>query len=556
MLVSIQCFFLSTQMSPFRLTKTALLVGGLGALIAFVVAFQVARKQSTITGSPLLLTLLSFPALQAFSSFWSGQPRWALSSALVSLSLVIAAAWLSGLTTRQRSRLIRFTAFGVTISSAVLLLQLAGNSPINVAATGRRSLTGLSGNPSDLAIAATLLLPLLLVRCSSPRPRSLDWFLAATLSAAIVATRSLTAVVALALFGLVILIRYRTRKRAWAIAIAVVISTSIVAYSSGLTERLARTARTFSKGKVYEALSARTDGWTAATEMIRSAPVLGVGAANYSHRYYSNRLSFLERNQRVGQRPEQSTHFEWAHNDLLQLMAELGLLGFVWLACLVVFTVKAGAGYRPLLIGSFAVLPPFLVFHYPTHIAIGQIPIILLLAELVTHEKKLKLPRNPRIRAGLAATLVVMATASTVWAVQRVKHGRWMFFKTQALELAQSAPAEVRSTVVPLIYEEGIDYASKHPHDAAEVWRLVAMSSLVSGDAQTAEASFRHAHSLWPHSESDLGIGRALVAQGRREEAIHCFARVIRVNPRLASLLGSEELAAEVQNYLEFQFDR
>ncbi len=110
--------------------------------------------------------------------------------------------WISTLSDDLRRRLAVFTGTGVAVSSVVMVLQLSGVKVFDFAApfaSKRLSLTGLSGNPADLAMAAVLILPLLLVWHDKLRPR---WFanaLMVMLSLAALLTQTLTGIVSLLL---------------------------------------------------------------------------------------------------------------------------------------------------------------------------------------------------------------------------------------------------------------------------------------------------------------------------------------------------------------------
>ena len=69
-------------------------------------------------------------------------------------------------------------------------------------------------------------------------------------------------------------------------------------------------------------MSARSDGWTAAAEMALEQPLHGVAAGHFTHGYFPSRLAWLEARSASGRRGELATHFEWAHCDPLQLIAE------------------------------------------------------------------------------------------------------------------------------------------------------------------------------------------------------------------------------------------
>ncbi|MGD8441036.1 MAG: O-antigen ligase family protein, partial [Holophagae bacterium] len=328
--------------SPFRAPKSALAVSAILVIAGPSVAAGLWRGGLGLRWSPLATVLAVLPMLQAASMLWSGSALLARDAALTTAIWVLAGLWLATASACERRRLVDAAALGAALSGLVLIAQAAGAKLLAVGAagpTGRLTLTGLTGNPADLALAAVLLLPLVL---TTPDGASTNWFrrtLAALLTAAAVVSQTMTAVVALALVWGIWLIQRRSR-RLWAAAAVTVVLVVAVGLATGLDERVKRQIRRVETGDWYFLLSARSDGWTAAGEMIRDRPLIGVGAANFTHAYYPSRIAWLERSGAVGSRAELATHFRFAHCDPLQVTAELGLVGLLWLAALVLATVR------------------------------------------------------------------------------------------------------------------------------------------------------------------------------------------------------------------------
>jgi hypothetical protein len=157
--------------------------------------------------------------------------------------------------------------------------------------------------------------------------------------------------------------------------------------------------------------------------MLRGHPLQGVAAGHFTHAYFPSRLAWLEARSATGRRGELATHFEWAHCDPLQLAAELGAIGGLWglaLAWSLVRTRPRGDPLPPL---AAAAVAPFLLLHYPTHLALGMIPITLVLGHMLAAQPGFnqrrrmadRVPRCwwPRIRGCLAAA--PMASTSGAW---------------------------------------------------------------------------------------------------------------------------------------------
>ena len=153
--------------SPFRIPKDTIALTAICLAVGLAVVAAARSKTITFPTGRLVPVLLALPVLQSLSALWSASPIRALESATFSLIWVLGILWFATLESSSRLRLAMAAAAGVVVSAAVMLLQIGGVQIFNlsrIAANGRLSLTGLTGNPADFAMAAVLLLPLLLVK--------------------------------------------------------------------------------------------------------------------------------------------------------------------------------------------------------------------------------------------------------------------------------------------------------------------------------------------------------------------------------------------------------
>jgi hypothetical protein len=128
-------------------------------------------------------------------------------------------------------------------------------------------------------------------------------------------------------------------------------------------------------GKILtlESLSPLREGrfaiWGISMEMIKTAPILGVGLGNYKWNYLDAMASFMERSGI----PPRYTH--WAHSEYLQWMAETGAVGAILLFSLVLYYVRLcvkslDGGSRVMLAWSLAAIAALAVdslFSRPFH---------------------------------------------------------------------------------------------------------------------------------------------------------------------------------------------
>ncbi|MCP4898837.1 MAG: hypothetical protein GY906_17845, partial [bacterium] len=198
-----------------------------------------------------------------------------------------------------------------------------------------------------------------------------------------------------------------------------------------------------------------------------------------------------------------------------------------------------------------AAFVPFLLLHYPTHIATGLIPCILLLAELLAVSPSNWYTARKPMRLATAILILGVVGAGSMWAHSRVSHGGWLFKTNAVLGLVESVDRDKRPILASRIEADAVRYANKHKVFAPEVWRLVGKSRLLAAKHLGAEDAFRTAFTLWPHEEAELGLGITLAARGKRTEAIPHLARVVRVNKRLESMIADQNLRRAVNDYLE-----
>jgi O-antigen ligase len=452
-----------------------------------------------------------------------------------------------------RRRLALAAAAGVAASAVVMMFQLAGENVFNFTArfsSHRLRLTGLTGNPSDLAMAAVLLLPLILSWGeASTRPR-LYRGVAVVLALGAVASQTLTGLAALSFMLLMWLIQKRS-KTLWLTTLGVGAALVAVALATGLAARLQEEANRVRRGDYYHLFSARGDGWSAGVEMIRSRPVRGVGAANYTHLYYPSRLEWLTRKGGTGRRGELASHFQWAHCDPLQQTAELGVLGIGWMIALAlaVYATRKRAG--PILPLSVAAWTPFAMLHYPAHLAIGLIPIALILAHLIASRGEPRSFQWRMARVPLASLCVVIAVAASWWQIRRVATDLWVGGNELRLVLTEQAAPEIRTRTAAAVEAQILARIDRLPAVAPTLWRTVGRARLVRGDTGRAEIAFRTAYDLWPHEDAEFYLGMSLVGQGRRTEGLSHLGRVCRTNPALVRLIGDPELRRVVGDMLE-----
>ncbi len=548
-----QIVVLEGAASAFRQPKEAVVLAAFCLAIALAVVGAARNRCIMLPRGRLAVVLLVYPALLAASALWSANPIRAFVSAALSAIWIVAILWISTLHPDRRRQMALITAIGAVISVSVMLLQVFGVAVFQFTgqfAIGRFRLSGLAGNPADLAMASVFLLPLLLTYAEDRRYRKLCGALAIVLSLAVLITQTLTGIAALAAVAGVWLIQHRSRK-VWVGTLGVALVIIVIALAAGLDERVARETDRIRQGNWYQLFSARGDGWTAAAEMVRSRPIRGVGAANYTHLYYPSRVEFLARTGGTGRRNEVSSHFDWAHNDPFQLVAEIGVLGIIWALCLVWAIAGTWRRAGPLLPLAAASWVPFALLHYPTHLAVGLIPTALVLGHLIASDHDSRELTWSTARVPVAIVVVVIACIGVYWQLQRTAANLWMgALEMRLMQAAQSAP-ETAARQAAAVEAQILQRIEGLPYQAPVLWRTVGRSRIVRSDWPGAEQALRNAHKLWPHEESALYLGISLAAQGRRSEGLQFLGQVCRTNPELVTLISDPNLRRTVEDMLE-----
>lgn len=563
----VQIAVLPGAASPFRAPKTVLALTLILLVCGLSWVGQCLRGRIEVRWSPLASVLISLPVILAVSAAWSSSPQLALNAAVESAIWIVGALWIATATENERGRLIGAAATGAAISGLILMAQAVGIAVFTLGPagpTGRKTLTGLTGNPADLCMAAVLLLPLVLVSMRGSKRPWLGWTFALILTAAAVFSQTMTGLVALALVWGTWLFQQRSR-RLWLTAAAVAVVLVGVGLATGLDTRIKRQVTRFERGDWYSLLSARSDGWTAAGEMVRSHPLTGTGGSNFTHAYYPARIAWLDRTGSIGHRSELATHFRFAHSDPLQVAAELGIVGILWMATLVVVLFRCQPRGDPLPPLALAGFMPFVLLHFPTHLAVGLLPVILTLGYFLGGARTIVVEPGPIVRRLGAVLLVALILTGTYWQLHRLMLNLWRGGLNHAISVAQELEEPERSHQAAIVEAQIMPRMAALGNAQSWLWRTAGQARMLRGDDAGAETAYRNAMSLWPHEEAEFGLGMALAAQdrrldvqgrrldtrNRRGEAIVHLARVCRTNPALLKLIEEEDLRRAVAVIVE-----
>lgn len=418
---------------------------------------------------------------------------------------------------------------------------------------------GLVGNPGDLGAALVfpgiLLIETLARPDLTPRLRLISAVGLAMVLAGIGASAALGPFLAL-VCGALLPVVLAPRRRLVGLAAALV----LVGAGLGLTDagaRLRQKANELAAGRLDLASTQRDIGALAAIEMIRSAPVLGVGPGAFSNAFVPARLAAEERWGRRLVHRSASAHFENAHAEPLTIAAECGvpaallggtaLLLFLW--ALLAARFDAGAGDRAsietlaALLAGFAVLS---VSGFPSRLAITAGPFAfaagLAWARSARAEGRGETPTARPARLAAATIAAALLAAAAV-------RGAAVYFLADGEGLLQAATTQGGAARESLLTRAArrLELSSfLRPRDATALLALGSARRL-SGDLDGGRAAYLASLALEERGETVLNLGLLALQEGRTEAARALFERAVWILPRLASELPPEAEAAALQ---------
>jgi O-antigen ligase len=219
---------------------------------------------------------------------------------------------------------------GVSVNAAIALLQFSGALHLFrvTAVGGRQEASALVGNDGALALSLALgclgCLGVVLAARSVAVRLAAGGGIALQLAALVVA-QSLTALTALTVGALVLVVLSLGRRTLIAGLVVVVMVVGGLAVEPSLSKRARGALESIRAGDWDTALSYRLGPWAAALEMIRSRPLVGWGPGTFGAEFVAHRLRAELRLHRRLVAPVAGAFGE-AHSEYLQVAAEAGLV--------------------------------------------------------------------------------------------------------------------------------------------------------------------------------------------------------------------------------------
>jgi O-antigen ligase len=230
--------------------------------------------------------------------------------------------------------------------------------------------------------------------------------------AALAAGQVLTAVLALLAGSAVFWLLALDARRRWG---AVALGAAAVVVALVLTpvgDRVAAEWSELRRGDLNSVLTGRLDGWRTGIHIGKTHPVLGAGPGSYAPEFAAAKLALLDQGVPFYRLHGRLAAFRNAHNEPIELFAELGVLGLLAAAWLVFWLVRGALAAqsredRALGCALLVALAVLSLGHFPLHGALVGYPFVVAGAWLLSLAPRLRgagapTPAAPAAPAGSA----------------------------------------------------------------------------------------------------------------------------------------------------------
>jgi tetratricopeptide (TPR) repeat protein len=313
-------------------------------------------------------------------------------------------------------------------------------------------------------------------------------------------------------------------------------------------------------GNLNNLLSGRLDGWRAGQLMFRERPLVGVGPGAFAAEFTSAKLELLERGVVFFREHRGLSTFANAHSEPIEVAAELGALGLLALAWLVVVTArqlwraKLDPGDRRLVIAALAAFAVLALTWFPSRVAMIAYPNALVLAWLFRREPAP--PQDPssitaraRETGGgqrwLGPTLVAALAIALVLECARARSlllASHILGRSEALAEAMLASGTIDRQYLAAASKRLEHAATLAPGDARIPLALGSHYYLL-GNGPEAVRWYRRALEVEPRPEIYLNLGRSLWVGGQREEGGELMRIAALLEPSLQAAIPLEARA-------------
>ncbi len=414
----------------------------------------------------------------------------------------------------------------------------------------RIAITSWAGGVFDLA--GYLVLPLLVAQVGLYRARGRwrwVWGLGIALGTYTMAiTQTMSAIAALLVGSAVLwLILLPWRRTAGILGIVLVLGVGLAIGIEPLRERIVKKTGSLEGGDLNNLLSGRLDGWWTALWMFEQQPWTGVGHGAYRSEFGNARLALSEEGYRFYRRQHQP-YFINAHSEVLEVLAEWGLLGalaLVWsiwrLVLQLIHRRKADSagedsatgsrddedrGDRALMIAGVVALGIMAAVYFPLRLALVGYPYLLLLSWVLQAPATESGTRGSHRRLAwiVAALLAVVLVWVSYRGLGRMQASRKL---VEVRQLGQMVRSPLPLSARRVLEGNAAQLRELQQLDPIEVRLPLSRGALyfLLGRYDAAIRAYEEALVLEPRSEVFANLGRARLANGDREGAREAFRK-------------------------------
>ncbi len=309
-------------------------------LLLFILELCI-RRRIRIQWPTCLLPYMLFLAWSCLSLFycvnlhvgWGEVIRWG-SYGIIYLSVLSIS-----LTASRRSFFISAIMVSATIGSLLTLMQHLGLDPSHLKG-GTQRVYSTFGNPNYIASYLAVVLPIGYWGWICPNRKKVRTLIYLPFSlictSALLVTGSRGGIAALSISTVLVMLALsklisKRRLLILILTIAVIILSLLVPFTPGRQDRSPFNKFYDLSGSAREGIAWRQLVWSISWEMVEERPLLGAGVGSFNLLYLDHLAEFLKNPDNQHYLPQAEGGIDYTHNEYLQILVELGLVGLLLL---------------------------------------------------------------------------------------------------------------------------------------------------------------------------------------------------------------------------------
>ncbi|OGF53120.1 MAG: hypothetical protein A2Z21_06935 [Candidatus Fraserbacteria bacterium RBG_16_55_9] len=369
--------------------------------------------------------------------------------------------------------------------------------------------------------------------------------------------------------GLIWLWQSPKRRWAWlgAAALVLVLAGFLLSPTGkGLYQGLART--------VQKSADVRVEDWWIGYEMFKSQPLIGIGLGDYKREFLTYKAPFLqtERGQYYNEKVGYIQRAAQAHNEYIQILAEMGIIGLLATVFLIVmvfrsawqrFTKSATPEGRWLVLALLAGVVAFMsdsFFSFPLHLPASVLALVFLLGVLQSRAlgEDQGSPRVTLEAEGswiLASVVLIVAFMVSIFAYRDWQADIYLDQGQRLAKVGGDSPITKQQATEWLETSLGLDFAP------GEVFYWLGLMNLEEGNYLKARELFERSLSRFPTEityyqlarvnfqleqleEAKGPTGNAVASRRYHEDSRSYLAKLVAMEPEPATKMDALHLKA------------